>query len=113
MFRRGAARARTGHRGRRGRALAWAHRNGRVFGALAALGLAWPLAGCAEADVEQLKICKRLIPALEAEDARIEVVRGTTDPAVANAVRIEYRLIGVQETSDGSWISCRFGGSGF
>ena len=79
----------------------------------AALGLAWSLAGCAEADVEQLKICERLIPAIEAEGAQIEVVRGTTDPAVANAVRIEYRLIGAQGASDGSWISCRFGGSGF
>ena len=102
-----------GRRSRRGQALADAHRYGRVCGALAALGLAWALAGCAQVDVEQLKICERLIPALEAEDARIGVMRGTADPAVANAVRIEYRLIGAHETSDGSWISCRFGGSGF
>jgi branched-chain amino acid transport system permease protein len=113
MFRRGAARARTGRWSTRGQVLVASHRNGRLFGALAALGLAWALAGCAQADVEQLKICERLIPAIEAEDAQIEVVRGTTDPAVDNAVRIEYRLIGAQETSDGSWISCRFGGSGF
>ena len=64
-------------------------------------------------DVEQLKICERLIPALEAEDARIGVMRGTADPAVANAVRIEYRLIGRTKRRTGSWISCRFGGSGF
>ena len=83
--------------GVRGQVLLAARRYRRAFGALAALGLAWSLAGCAEADVEQLKICQRLIPAIEAEGAQIEVVRGTTDPAAANAVRIEYRLIGAQE----------------
>jgi branched-chain amino acid transport system permease protein len=90
-----------------------ARRHRRTFGALAALGLAWSLAGCAEADVEQLKICERLIPAIEAEGAEVEVVRGAIDPTAANAVRIDYRLIGAQEPSDDSWISCRFGGSGF
>ena len=53
-------------------ALGRAHRRRRHCGALAALGRAWSLAGCAEVDVEQLKICERLIPAIEAEDARIE-----------------------------------------
>jgi branched-chain amino acid transport system permease protein len=90
-----------------------ARRYRQAFGALAALALAWSLAGCAQADVEQLKICERLIPAIEAEGAQIEVVRGTAEPAAANAVRIQYRLIGAQGASDGSWISCRFGGSGF
>jgi branched-chain amino acid transport system permease protein len=113
MFGRGAARARTARWGVRGQVLTGAHRYKWAFGALAALGLAWSLAGCTEADVEQLKICQRLIPAIEAEDAQIEVVRGTTDPAVANAVRVEYRVIGANGASDGSWISCRFGGSGF
>jgi branched-chain amino acid transport system permease protein len=111
MFGRGAARARTARWGLRGQVLA--HRYKWAFGALAALGLAWSLAGCTEADVEQLKICQRLIPAIEAEGAQIEVVRSTTDPAVANAVRVEYRVIGANGASDGSWISCRFGGSGF
>jgi branched-chain amino acid transport system permease protein len=97
----------------RTRVLLAARRHLRALGALAALGLAWSLAGCAEADVEQLKICERLIPAVEAEGAEVEVVRRATDPTAANAVRIDYRLIGAQEPADGSWISCRFGGSGF
>jgi branched-chain amino acid transport system permease protein len=94
-------------------ALLAARRYRRAFGALAALALAWSLAGCAQADVEQLKICERLIPAIEAEGAQVEVVRGTTDPGAANAVRVEYRLIEANGTSEDGWISCRFGGSGF
>jgi branched-chain amino acid transport system permease protein len=94
-------------------ALLAARRYRRAFGALAALALARSLAGCAQADVEQLKICERLIPAIEAEGAQVEVVRGTTDPGAANAVRVEYRLIEANGTSEDGWISCRFGGSGF
>jgi branched-chain amino acid transport system permease protein len=113
MSRRAEARARTRLWRGRGRNLSGARRCRRTFGALAALALAWPLAGCAEADVEQLRICERLIPAIEAESAKIELVRGVTDPAAANAVRVEYRVVGPNGTLDGSWISCRFGGSGF
>jgi branched-chain amino acid transport system permease protein len=80
---------------------------------LAVLGLAWLLTACADTDVEQVRICERLIPALEAEDAQIEQVRAMPDPAAANAVRIEYRVVGANGAEDGSWISCRFGGSGF
>jgi branched-chain amino acid transport system permease protein len=40
-------------------------------------------------------------------------VRGAADPIAANAVRVEYRVIRPDGTADGSWISCRFGGSGF
>ncbi len=93
--------------------MAAARRSRQACGVLAALGLAWSLAACAEADVEQLKICERLIPAIEAENAQIEVGRGAPDPTVADAVRVEYRVIGANGPTDGSWISCRFGGSGF
>jgi branched-chain amino acid transport system permease protein len=113
MFRRAAARVRAKLRGGRVQDIAAAHRRRPTFGTLAALGLAWLLAACTDADVEQLRICERLIPAIEAEGAQIEVVRGMADPAAANAVRIEYRLAGPNGNSDGSWISCRFGGSGF
>ena len=108
----GAARARTGAPERRGQALADAHRYGRAFGALAALGLAWSLAGCAQADVEQLKICERLIPALEAEAHGSSHARhGRPGERQRGADRISTDR--AHETSDGSWISCRFGGSGF
>ena len=70
------------------------------------------LAGCADADVEQVKICERLIPALEAPAARIEVGRSGPDPAAENAVTVEYRLLGPGAPAT-RWISCRFGGSGF
>jgi branched-chain amino acid transport system permease protein len=113
MFGRESAAAGTGRWGVRRSLWRAARRYPRDFGALAALALAWSLAGCAEADVEQLKVCERLIPAVEAEGAGIEIVRGTTDPAAANAVRVEYRLIEANGTAKDSWISCRFGGSGF
>jgi branched-chain amino acid transport system permease protein len=113
MSGRAAARARTRLWGGQARDLPGAQRCRRTFGTLAALALAWCLAGCAEADVEQLRICERLIPAIEAEGARVELVRGVTDRAAANAVRVEYRLAGPNDTSDSRWISCRFGGSGF
>jgi branched-chain amino acid transport system permease protein len=113
MFRRAAARARARLWSGRGQVSGAAHRRRRNWGTLAALGLAWCLAGCADADVEQLNICERLIPAIEAEGARIEVVRAGVDPAAANAVRVEYRVLGPNGRPDGSWISCRFGGSGF
>jgi branched-chain amino acid transport system permease protein len=113
MFRRAAAQARATLRSGQGRSAATARRPRRTFGTLAALGLAWTLAGCAEADVEQLRICERLIPAIEPEGAQIELMGGASDPAAAHAVRVEYRVLGPNETPDGSWISCRFGGSGF
>ena len=113
MFRRAAAQARAWLRGGRRRGLPAAYRRRRTFGALAALGLAAALSACTDADVEQLRICERLIPAIEAEGARIELLRGATDPTGANAVRVEYRVLGPSGTAHGGWISCRFGGSGF
>ena len=112
MFRRAGAQARARLWSGGGQDARGAHRRRRPVGTLA-LALAWALAGCAEADIEQVKICERLIPAIEAEGAEIELVRGATDPAAANAVRVEYRVIGPNGKTDGSWISCRFGGSGF
>jgi branched-chain amino acid transport system permease protein len=113
MFTRAGARARPARRSGRGQAPATARHRRRAFAILAALALAGTLAGCAEADVEQLRICERLIPAIEAEGAQIEVVGGASDPAAANAVRVEYRVRGPNGASDESWLSCRFGGSGF
>jgi branched-chain amino acid transport system permease protein len=112
MWRRPAARARAKLRNWRGQAwLAPARR--RTFGRLLALALAGGIGGCGDIDPEQLRICERLIPAIEADGARIEIVRAVADPAAANTVRIEYRTDGANGQPDGSWISCRFGGSGF
>ncbi|MGH6897247.1 MAG: branched-chain amino acid ABC transporter permease [Geminicoccaceae bacterium] len=78
---------------------------------LAGLVIALSLAACAGVDVEQLRICERLIPALEARGAEIEIVQGTIDPAAKNAVRVEYRV--GSDAPPAHWISCRFGGRGF
>jgi branched-chain amino acid transport system permease protein len=85
----------------------------RTFGRLLALALAGGLGGCGDVDPEQLRICERLIPAIEPDGARVEIVRAIADPAARNSVRIEYRTEGAGADRDGSWISCRFGGSGF
>jgi branched-chain amino acid transport system permease protein len=112
MWRQAAARARGKLRNWRGQA--WSAPAGRgTFGPLLALALAGGIAGCGDLDPEQLRICERLIPAIEADGARIEIVRATADPAAADTVRIEYRTNGASGDPDGSWISCRFGGSGF
>ncbi len=78
---------------------------------LAGLVIALSRAACAGVDVEQLRICERLIPALEARGAEIEIVQGTIDPAAKNAVRVEYRV--GSDAPPAHWISCRFGGRGF
>ena len=61
---------------------------------LLAVTLAGGVTGCGELDPDQLRVCERLIPALEADGAQIEIVRAVADTAAANAVRIEYRTIG-------------------
>jgi branched-chain amino acid transport system permease protein len=86
-------------------------RRRRLSALLAGLAAALALAACADVDVEQLRICERLIPAIEAPGAAIEVTQGTTDPGSENAVRVAYRL--GSDAQAAHWISCRFGGSGF
>ena len=91
MFRRPAARARAKLRNWQ----AWSSpARRRTFGRLLALALAGGVTGCGEVDPEQLRVCERLIPAIEADGAQIEIVRAMADTAAANAVRIEYRAIG-------------------
>jgi branched-chain amino acid transport system permease protein len=87
-------------------------RGRRTRGPLAGLALALALAGCADVDVEQLRICERLIPAIEAPGAQIEIARGATDPAAEDAVRVQYRVVGPGDQPT-HWVSCRFGGRGF
>jgi branched-chain amino acid transport system permease protein len=83
----------------------------RLAAALAALIAAASLAACADADVEQLRICERLIPAIEPQGAEIAVVQAAAEPSAPNAVRIEYRV--GPGVAPARWISCRFGGTGF
>ena len=82
----------------------------RTFRRLIALALAGGIAGCGDLDPEQLRICERLIPAIEPDGVRVEVVRRPSPTAAANTLRIEYRTNGAVEFPDSSWISCSFGG---
>lgn len=88
------------------------HRIGRRLGWLPGLVLALSLAACADGDVEQLKICERLVPAIEPSDKDIEIAQTTTDPTAENAVRVAYRTVGPGAEGE-HWVSCRFGGRGF
>ena len=110
MFRRSATRARA----KLGNWQAWSTpARRRTFARLLALTLAGGVTGCSEPDPEQLRVRERLIPAIEADGAQIDIVRVVADTAASNAVRIEYRLLGASGNPHGSWVSCRFGGSGF
>ena len=89
-----------------------AHRIGQLSGWLAGLALALSVAACSDIDVEQLKICERLVPAIEPPGTDVEIARTTDDPAAENAVRVVYRTVGPGAEAE-RWISCRFGGRGF
>jgi branched-chain amino acid transport system permease protein len=88
------------------------HRIERVSGALAGLALALSMAACTGIDVEQLKICERLVPAIEPPGTVVEISQAINDPAARNTVRVAYRTVGAGAEGK-RWISCRFGGRGF
>ena len=76
------------------------------------------LPACAELDVEQARLCERLIPALEEAASDLTVTGREVDTSAANAVLVRYRVLEADEAaeapqSDERWLSCRFGGSGF
>jgi branched-chain amino acid transport system permease protein len=76
------------------------------------------LSACAELDVEQARLCERLIPALEEAATDLTVTGREVDPAVANAVLVRYRALEPHAAAEAPrsaerWLSCRFGGSGF
>ncbi len=83
---------------------------GRSFLLLLLAALA--LGACERVDVEQLRDCERVIPALEDPGTRIEVLRGEPDPAAENAVVVHYRTLGGPGGPERHWVSCRFGGAG-
>src|SRR5690606_27019968 len=106
------ARARAGFPKRRWRARSSPVRSGACV-RLAALALAGGLVACAEVDPEQARLCERLLPAIEAEGAQIELVRAQAATEAENAVRIDYRVVQPDGVADHRWITCRFGGGGF
>jgi branched-chain amino acid transport system permease protein len=66
------------------------------------------LASCSRLDVEQARLCERLIPAIEAPGAPFEIIAREKEGSARHAVRIRYR------GADGAerWLSCRFAGGG-
>jgi branched-chain amino acid transport system permease protein len=82
---------------------------GRRLGSiLSIVVLALACAACAGPDAEQIRLCERLIPALE--DEPVAIVGRDEDLAAPHAVIVRYRTA---LTDEPRWISCRFGGSGF
>ncbi len=85
----------------------------RPWRAGAGLALLLALTGCARLDVEQARLCERVIPGVEGIDAPIEVVRSEPDPGAAHGVIVHYRLAGPEGQAAERWLACRFGGGGF
>jgi branched-chain amino acid transport system permease protein len=78
------------------------------------LALLLPLAACGGVDVEQARLCERLIPALEQLGAAFVVTARETDATAAHAVLIRYRLQATDTAAEAPrWLSCRFAGGGF
>ena len=69
------------------------------------MALAGGLGGCADVDPEQLKLCERLIPAIETEGARIEIV-------LATGRRTAYRVDSIQRFDRQALPEAVFGRSG-
>jgi branched-chain amino acid transport system permease protein len=80
-------------------------------GAAALLGLTLALAGCGGVDVEQARICERIVPALEAPGATVEVAGRAAAPGDPAAVLIDYRVRDARGSRAGFAI-CRFAGTG-
>ena len=85
----------------------------RPAGRAATLALLVTLAACASRlDVEQARLCERLVPALEASNVTTAVTARETDPTATHAVLIRYRVEAADAAAAERWLSCRFGGSG-
>ncbi len=81
----------------------------------AALGLALllTLTGCAGFDVEQARLCARVIPGVEGVEAPFEVLSSEPEPTADHGVVVHYRLSEPEGQETAHWIACRFGGGGF
>jgi len=76
-------------------------------------GLLLALSACGGLDVEQARLCERLIPALEEGGGELAIESREVDLTAANAVLIRYRLLEPGLAPEDRWLSCRFGGRGF
>ncbi len=85
----------------------------RRWRAAPGLALLLALSACGRLDVEQARICERVIPGIEGVDAAIEVVGSEPDPGVDHGVIVRYRVAEPEGPKSERWLACRFGGGGF
>ncbi len=79
-----------------------------------ALGLALlALAGCTGLDVEQARLCERVIPGIEGSGAPIEILGSEPDRSAEHGVVVRYRIAEPGGSEPARWLACRFGGAGF
>jgi branched-chain amino acid transport system permease protein len=85
----------------------------RPWRAAAGLALLLVLSACSRLDVEQARLCERVVPGVEGIDAPIEIVGSEADPTASHGVIVRYRLAEPEGQEAPRWLACRFGGGGF
>ena len=77
----------------------------------AAAALAGAVAGCAVVDAGRARICRSIVPALNASGSALEIVR-TAPLAKGEGVRIAYRSRSEAGTLQDRFVECRFAAGG-
>src|ERR1700704_3141713 len=78
---------------------------------VAAAAFGWALVGCAVVDAGRARICRSIIPALNATGAALEIVR-TTAVARGDGVRVAYRAQAPGGALQDRFVECRFAAGG-
>jgi branched-subunit amino acid ABC-type transport system permease component len=60
-------------------------------------------------DEGRARLCRSIVPAIEAEDAKIAILRSGNGPT-ADSIRIDYQLVGDRRASASRHVICRFSG---
>ncbi len=85
----------------------------RPWRAAAGLALLLALSGCSRLDIEQARLCERVVPGVEGIDVPIEIVGSEPDLSAEHGVIVRYRVAEQDGQEVGRWLACRFGGGGF
>jgi branched-chain amino acid transport system permease protein len=78
---------------------------------VAAAALACALVGCAVVDAGRARVCRSIIPALNASGTALEIVR--TTPAKGDGVRVAYRAQAPGGALQDRYVECRFAAGGY
>jgi branched-chain amino acid transport system permease protein len=84
----------------------------RRFRAWAALAFALTVAGCG-IDLDQVRVCQRLIPAFEKHPESVEILRHEHHGSAKNSIVVHYRSRDDENGSSEHWVACWFGGTMF